>query len=323
MPTSSSTSFGHTLLTPARTAKEVPKFSDYATEFMDTYVIANNKPSERSTKACTLKHYLLPAFGDVRLDAIKMHPIEVFKASLLAKGLSPKRVNNILACLGKMLRYAHEVELIEVVPRVKLLKIPQQKFDFLTFDELSRLIEAVKGDPERLALVLLGADAGLRQGELIALAVERRGFGRRSTDCSAFFLEGHRWNAEEWSGTQSSADGATQSCAQGASAFEIRVGVLPRRWKAVHAVRNRGSASVRLQAGWAPDYRIACASPHLLLAPRHARCCAEGDSGARRPLDAQHDASVHAFGAECASRGDWAARLWAARGQCRKCGGLK
>jgi hypothetical protein len=43
--------------------------------------------------------------------------------SMLAKGLSRKRVNNILACLGKVLRYAHEVELPEVVPRVKLLKI--------------------------------------------------------------------------------------------------------------------------------------------------------------------------------------------------------
>jgi integrase len=158
-----------TLLTPTRPAKEVPKFSAFATEFMRTYVIANNKPSERSMKASILKHHLLPAFADVHLDDIKMHPIEIFKASLLAKGLSRKRVNNILACLGKMLRYAHEVELIEVVPRVKLLKIPQQKFDFLTFDELSRLIEAVEGDPERRALVLLGADAGLRQGELIAL----------------------------------------------------------------------------------------------------------------------------------------------------------
>lgn len=43
-----------------------------------------------------------------------------------------------------MLRYAHEVELIEVVPRVKLLKIPLQRFDFLTFEELSRLTEAVR-----------------------------------------------------------------------------------------------------------------------------------------------------------------------------------
>jgi integrase len=52
---------------------------------------------------------------------------------------------------------------------VKLLKVPQQRFDFLTFEELSRLIEAMKDDPERLALVLLGAEAGLRQGETMAL----------------------------------------------------------------------------------------------------------------------------------------------------------
>ena len=55
---------------------------------METYVIANNKPSERSMKARILKHHLLPVFGDMPLDAIKMHPIEVLKASLLAKGLS-------------------------------------------------------------------------------------------------------------------------------------------------------------------------------------------------------------------------------------------
>ena len=40
------------LLAPARSpTKEVPTFSAYATEFMETYVIANNKPSERSMKA--------------------------------------------------------------------------------------------------------------------------------------------------------------------------------------------------------------------------------------------------------------------------------
>ena len=158
------------LLAPTRTVtKEVPKFLAFATEFMETYVIANNKPSERSMKASILKHHLLPVFGDLPLDAIKMHLVEVLKASLLAKGLSRKRVNNILACLGKMLRYAHEAELIEVVPRVKLLKTPLQKFDFLTYEELLRLTGAMKIDPERWALVLLGADAGLRQGEIIAL----------------------------------------------------------------------------------------------------------------------------------------------------------
>ena len=83
--------------------------------------------------------------------------------------MSRKRVNNILAVLGKMLRYAHEVELLDVVPRVKLLKVPPQEFDFLRFEELSRLLEAVKGDRERTALLLMGGDAGLRQGEMVAL----------------------------------------------------------------------------------------------------------------------------------------------------------
>ncbi len=86
---------------------------------------------------------------------------------MLAKGLSRKRVNNILACLSKMLPYAHEIEILDVAPRVKLLKIPPQRF--LTFDELPPLLDAVKDDPERMALVLLSSEAGLRQGEMIAL----------------------------------------------------------------------------------------------------------------------------------------------------------
>src|SRR5690242_5181490 len=92
------------MLSPARIAKEVQTFSADAADFMATYVSANNKPSERSMKASILKHHLLPALGDMRMDAIKMHRIEQLKANLLAKGLGRKRVNNILAVLGKMLR---------------------------------------------------------------------------------------------------------------------------------------------------------------------------------------------------------------------------
>jgi hypothetical protein len=54
-----------------------------------------------------------------------------------------------------MLRYANEIEILEVVPRIKLLKIALQKFDFLTFEEFSRLLEAMKGDAERRALLLV------------------------------------------------------------------------------------------------------------------------------------------------------------------------
>jgi integrase len=157
------------LLLPSRKAREVPTFAEYADEFQKTYVLANNKPSEREAKACILKHHLLPAFGSKKVDSIRTHAIETLKASLLAKGLSRKRANNVLACLGKMLRYANEIEALDVVPRIKLLKIAPQRFDFLTFEEFSRLIDAMKDDVERRALLLVAGEAGLRQGEVIAL----------------------------------------------------------------------------------------------------------------------------------------------------------
>ncbi len=65
------------LLAPNRPTKEVPTFAAYADEFKKTYVLANNKPSERSMMASILKHHVLPVFGEMRLDAVKMmHPIE-------------------------------------------------------------------------------------------------------------------------------------------------------------------------------------------------------------------------------------------------------
>jgi len=48
------------MLAPTYTTKEVPSFAQYADDFMNTYVLANNKPSERSMKAGILKHHLLP-----------------------------------------------------------------------------------------------------------------------------------------------------------------------------------------------------------------------------------------------------------------------
>jgi integrase len=157
------------LLKPPVVAKEVPTFAEYANEFMRTYAVANNKPSEQHQKRTMLKHHLLPAFGPMQLDAIKVHAIEKLKAKMLEKGSSRKLVNNVLACLGKMLRYAHQIEVLDSVPSIQRLKIAPQKFDFFTYEELARVLAAAKGDPQWYALLLVGADAGLRQGEMVAL----------------------------------------------------------------------------------------------------------------------------------------------------------
>jgi integrase len=52
---------------------------------------------------------------------------------------------------------------------MKTLKVAAQKFDFLTHEELAKLIEAAAIEPTWHLAITLGADAGLRAGELQAL----------------------------------------------------------------------------------------------------------------------------------------------------------
>ena len=125
--------------------KEVPTLQAFQEEFVMTYVRANNKESERRS-------------------------IETFKAELLEeKELARKTVNNVIAVLSKLLRYAEELEVIERAPRVRLLKVERRTVRYLDFEEYAALLKVAESEPEWLAAILLGGDAGLRRGEIRAL----------------------------------------------------------------------------------------------------------------------------------------------------------
>lgn len=56
------------------------------------------------------------------------------------------------------------------MPKVKPLKVPPSKFDFLSDEEYARLLAAApKFDPQRVPMIIVGADAGLRKGEILGL----------------------------------------------------------------------------------------------------------------------------------------------------------
>jgi integrase len=55
------------------------------------------------------------------------------------------------------------------VPAVKWLKTAEPDFDFLSFDEAARLVEAAKPEPAWHAMILAALRTGLRIGELRAL----------------------------------------------------------------------------------------------------------------------------------------------------------
>ena len=140
--------------------------------------------------------HLFPQFGDKRLDAITTEDVQRLKSALAAK--SPKTVNNVLTVLSVMLKTAVEWGVIERVPCViKLLKAPKTTASFHDFEEYERLVDTARTDEvAALLVVLLGGEAGLRCGEIMALEWTDVDLQQAATLRGAVRLEGPRHDAE-------------------------------------------------------------------------------------------------------------------------------
>ncbi|MDI3289626.1 site-specific integrase [Polyangium sp. 15x6] len=144
-----------------------PLFSDFAQEFLDVYAAANNKPSEIESKRMILDRHLKPFFGHLRLDRVDTQHIDAFKAKQRKAELAHKTINNQLTVLGKLFNVAKEWRRVASVPRIGFLPTAEPEFDFLDFEEATRLAEAA--EPNIHPMILLGLRTGLRQGELLEL----------------------------------------------------------------------------------------------------------------------------------------------------------
>jgi len=149
-------------------SRHEPTFCEFSEKWYKTYVLTNNKPSGQDSKRNVLHAHLVPYFGRMKLNEITSLHIEQFKASRLGSGLAPQSVNNHLTVLGKCLRCAEEWGELEHVPKMKKLKVPPQKFDFLSREESETLLAAID-DPRWYVLVLLALRTGLRVSEMLGL----------------------------------------------------------------------------------------------------------------------------------------------------------
>ncbi len=146
---------------------KTPTFKQFARDWFETYVKNNNKHSEIVSKETILRVHLVPYFGHRKLDEIKNLDVEKYKAKKISQELAPKTINNHLATLKKAFRCAMEWGEIEKHPIIKPLKVPPQKYDFLSPEECEQLLDAADGIFHDMIAVALGT--GLRFGELIAL----------------------------------------------------------------------------------------------------------------------------------------------------------
>lgn len=158
---------------PKRAVEEAVSVStlrEFASRFMDGYARANRqKPSGIAAKETILRTHLIPTLGDRRLDAITTEDVQGLKTALGRK--SPKTVNNVLTVLNVLLKTAVEWAVIERLPCViRLVRTSVPTASFHESGDYARLVEFAALDG-RLAhlVVLLGGDAGLRCGEMMAL----------------------------------------------------------------------------------------------------------------------------------------------------------
>jgi integrase len=151
---------------------KVPNLADFGEEFLAKYAAIHNKPSEQHAKKMILRVYLKPSLGPMQLDKIGTRAVEDLKVRLMGKQLSPKTVNNALLVLRKLLHYGAELGVLSAqsLPKIKMLKVPKQPFDFVDFEEAGRLIEAAAAEGrDSHAAILFALDTGARMGEQIAL----------------------------------------------------------------------------------------------------------------------------------------------------------
>lgn len=152
------------------TRKEVPTIREYMKEFMAGY-LPDQKPRERGSKEQILNGHILPAFGMLRLDEILQKHVDAFVKRELKRGIARKTINNRLAVLSSLLKYAHENKLIER-PTLRLhLKRGGRKdapIIAVASEDVQRLVRAATDERYRVA-VLLAAEAGLRIGEILGL----------------------------------------------------------------------------------------------------------------------------------------------------------
>jgi len=174
---------------PVEQKAEEMTFTLFAEKWLVTYVLPNNKASTHRSKRNALQHHLIPWFGKMLLNEIKVLDVEEFKAKKLKDGLSPKTINNILSVLRKSLCCAEEWELLMKVPRIKWLRTPPASYTFLSIEDSQKLLAGAE-NVFWYAMILCALRTGMRIGEICALSWSDINWDRRTITVRRSVVEG-------------------------------------------------------------------------------------------------------------------------------------
>ena len=121
-----------------------------------------------------LDNHIVPAFGGTSLPAILPTMVQQWVKDLQAvKGLAPRTIETIYVIFASIMRGAVRDGYIRKTPCVDI-RLPEAVKTIVRLLTPAQVLTLATAMPQRYALlVLLGADAGLRQGEAFGLALDR------------------------------------------------------------------------------------------------------------------------------------------------------
>ena len=178
---------------PAKAEPSVPTLTEFAPQFIENYAKARKqKPSGVDSKQRIIDFHLVPVLGQKRLDKITDSDVGTLMSRM--RGRSGKTVNNVLCVLSKLLKVAVKWKVISSMP-VAIERVGEEdsrEVEFYEFEQYEALVEAAERiDRRTLVMVLLGGDAGLRTGEMIALEQSDVDFRRNLLTIKESEWKGH------------------------------------------------------------------------------------------------------------------------------------
>jgi integrase len=175
---------------PAANGRKLgPTVGEYVPKYIGYCTANRQKPSTLRGKRDMLNAWIVPRLASKRLGEISATDFADLKAALTESGAGASHGNNVMRVLTNMLRMAVELGLIDGLPVMKAFKRTTVERPYYEPEQVDALCNAAAD--EQLVMVLLGAHAGLRAGEIIGLEWTDIDFARNTIHVQRAVWEGH------------------------------------------------------------------------------------------------------------------------------------